>query len=55
MQNADIHGKLPSSEEFEILNVAKTEFDLKILESLYIKKINPNLNNMNSSIPLLIT
>ena len=54
-EHADIHGKLPSSEEFEILNVAKTEFDLKILESLYIKKINPNLNNMNSSIPLLIT
>ena len=54
-EHADIHGKLPSSEEFEILDIAKTECDLKILESLYIKKLNPNLNNLTSSIPLLIT
>ena len=51
-EHAATHGILPSSHEFEILNSTKTEFDLRIMESLYIKKVNPNLNNMTSSIPL---
>lgn len=53
--HAENHGRLPSANEFQILHSANSEFELKILESLYISKIKPNLNNMNSSIPLLIS
>ena len=39
---------------FKILSTSKTDFDLKILESLYINKKRPCLNEQLSSMPLLL-
>ena len=39
---------------FKILAKAKNEFDLRILESLYIRKLRPSLNKDKSSFPLLL-
>ncbi|KAL7631831.1 UNVERIFIED_CONTAM: hypothetical protein RMT77_017855 [Armadillidium vulgare] len=43
-----------SLQNFSILQNASNDEDLKILESLYIKTINPTLNTQNSSLSLLI-
>ena len=44
-----------SDADFRILTSAKSDFELKILESLYIFKLRPSLNNSNSSYPLQLT
>jgi hypothetical protein len=41
-----------SEQNFEILSSTSNETDLKILESLFIHKLKPNLNSANSSFPL---
>ena len=41
-----------SDQNFKILASSPHANDLKILESLYIFKLRPSLNNMNSSYPL---
>ena len=41
-----------SHSHFKILSSAKSEIDLKIIESLYINMIKPKLNEMISSYPL---
>ena len=43
-----------SSNDFKILDYSSSEFRLRILESLYIHKEKPNLNDMQSAMPLLI-
>ena len=40
--------------DFNILSSHPTDSDRKILESLYIKRLNPELNSASSSVPLLI-
>jgi hypothetical protein len=40
--------------DFQILHTASNDLDLKILESLYIAKVKPDLNNTNSSFPLQV-
>lgn len=40
------------SSNFKIIHRAKYNFDLLLLESLYIKHLSPDLNNQNSSFPL---
>ena len=42
-----------SDDSFKILSNS-TVFDLKVLESLYIHKLQPNLNDYNSSFDLYI-
>ena len=44
-----------SDEDFRILSSSKSDFELRILESLYIFKLSPPLNNSNSSYPLQLT
>ena len=39
---------------FKILDHASSEFRLRILESLYIHKERPQLNDMQSAMPLLV-
>ena len=43
-----------NSSNFKILYKARHQFDLPILESLYIKKMTPELNCNVASYPLLI-
>ena len=43
-----------NSENFKIIDFSSSEFRLRILESLYIHKERPQLNDMQSAIPLLI-
>jgi len=40
--------------QFKILTTATTQFDLRILESLYIYKLKPSLNDHQSAYPLCI-
>ena len=40
--------------DFEILSFANNVFDLRLLESLYINKDKPNLNDHESAFPLNI-
>ena len=42
------------SNNFKILDYSQTEFRLRILESLYIHKERPQLNDMQSAMPLLV-
>ena len=44
-----------SSENFKILNKSKDPHSLRILESLYILKLKPKLNDYQSAVPLEIT
>ena len=48
-------GVLVDPSDFEILGTANSFNDLKILESLFIYSLRPNLNNAESSFPLKIT
>ena len=48
------HTLLPERNNFKILKTTRYDISLKILESLFIKTIKPNLNNTNSSYPLSI-
>ena len=41
-------------DNFQIIGSANSFLDLRILESLLIRKLRPNLNNMDSSFPLKI-
>ena len=43
------------TDNFKILDHSPSEFRLRILESLYIHKERPQLNDMQSATPLLIT
>ena len=43
-----------TANDFKILDYASSEFRLRILESLYIHKEKPPLNDMKSAMPLLI-
>ena len=43
-----------SLDNFFILGSCKNVFDLRILESLYIFKLKPSLNNMQSAHPLFL-
>ena len=43
-----------SLDNFEVLGSVQNEYSLRILESLYIHRKRPNLNNQVSSSPLLI-
>ena len=43
-----------SIDKFKILGSTSNDFDLKILESLFIHKKRPQLNDQQSSLPLLI-
>ena len=43
-----------STNDFKILDYNSSEFRLRILESLYIHKEKPRLNDMQSAMPLLI-
>ena len=47
-------GSSISLDNFKILDSTKNETNLKILESLFINSLRPNLNNMQSSHPLKI-
>ena len=48
----EIHNDRPNPDNFKILLSAKSELELRILESMYIAKLNPKLNNTESSYPL---
>ena len=50
--HSDSCGNLVSLDDFEVLGHQKHDVDLRILESLYILKTKPNLNEMNSAFPL---
>ena len=41
-------------QKFKIINSTKFVSDLKILESMYIKREKPLLNDQNSAVPLLV-
>ena len=41
--------------DFKILDQCQTEHDLRILESLYIKSLEPSLNDRQSATPLLVS
>ena len=41
-------------EDFQIIGSEKNSTHLRMLESLFIKDFKPNLNDMNSSFPLMI-
>ena len=43
-----------SQDNFSILGSCKNVLDLRILESLYIFKLKPSLNNMQSAHPLFL-
>ena len=43
-----------NSDNFKILDYSSSEFRLRILESLYIHKERPQLNDMQSALPLLV-
>jgi hypothetical protein len=43
-----------SNDNFKILSKCSNEYDLKILESVYIHNHNPNLNEQDGSVPLHI-
>ena len=43
-----------NSDNFTILDHCSSEFKLRILESLYIHKERPQLNDMQSAMPLLV-
>ena len=43
-----------NSDNFKILDYSSSEFRLRILESLYIHKERPQLNDMQSAMPLLV-
>ena len=43
-----------NTNDFSILDYSSSEFRLRILESLYIHKEKPKLNDMQSAMPLLI-
>ena len=45
-------GGVVRRENFEIKNSIKNPVSLRLLESLYIFKLNPSLNDTNSSAPL---
>ena len=45
-------GNLVSPDDFEVLGHQKHDVDLRILESLYILKMKPYLNEINSAFPL---
>jgi hypothetical protein len=47
-----IHGTIPQTKDFKILDSAANNEDLLILESIYITKIKPNLNATVSAFPL---
>ena len=47
-------GELVESKDFKILSYCNNPSDLKILESMYINKLSPDLNNMLSSYKLNI-
>ena len=53
--HSDITGHPLNLANFEIIDSISKHGDLKILESIYIKKLSPSLNRMESSLPLLIT
>ena len=46
---------IPNINSFNILCSASSINDLRILESIYIHKLKPNLNEMLSALPLLVT
>ena len=48
-------GELVLQENFTVLGSAENFTDLRILESLYIKTVQPDLNDMSSSFPLKVT
>ena len=48
-------GELVHKENFHILGQAENFSDLRILESILIKTVKPNLNDMSSSYPLKVT
>ena len=48
-------GYKPSYKDFKILDSVPTETSLRILESLHIKQLNPNLNLDSSAYPLQLT
>ena len=50
--HSDRCGSLVSPDDFEVLGHQKHDVDLRILESLYILKTKPNLNEMNFVFPL---
>ena len=43
-----------SYDNFSILDSAQNKIDLRILESIYIKKLRPQMNDMDSVVPLNI-
>jgi plasmid maintenance system killer protein len=48
-------GYKPSYKDFKIIDSASTETSLRIIESLHIKQLNPNLNLDSSAYPLQLT
>ena len=48
------HNRLPKEIEFKVISRTKNLVKIRILESLYISKFKPKLNNMQSSFPLLL-
>lgn len=52
--HAETCGSPITINQFSILSSCKTEIDLRILESLYIFKQKPSINNVQSSYPLAI-
>ena len=52
--HADTCGVEVELDHFNILDSVTSPMDIKILESLYIHKLKPSLNDSVSSVPLLI-
>ena len=53
-EHSDQCGAPVSSHDFKILDKNRFYTDLRILESLYIYKLKPQLNNLGSAFPLNI-
>ena len=49
-----IHGQQPLEKDFNILRKVQDQTTLRIVESIYIKKLKPSLNNTLSAYPLCI-
>ena len=50
----EIHGMQPKPENFSIIKKVNDEINLRIVESMLIKKFKPSLNNMLSCHPLYV-
>ena len=53
-EHSEICGNDFSESNFKILNASKRTLELRILESMYIDKLQPELNDSHSAAPLYI-